>query len=48
MSSAAQARLPGGPYEEPEPTPKDRHRARALGLTSAPGLVSGPALGRET
>jgi basic amino acid/polyamine antiporter, APA family len=46
MSTAAGARPLGGPPQEPELTsPKDQQKARALGLTSATGLVIGSIIG---
>jgi len=46
MSSAASARPPVGPQPEPElPSAKDQQKARALGLTSASGLVIGSIVG---
>lgn len=46
MSSAAQARLPGGPQEEPRFTSeRNQKKAGALGLTSATGLVIGSIIG---
>ena len=46
MSSAVSAHPPGGLHREPEPTSaKDGQRARALGLTSATGLVIGTVIG---
>ena len=46
MSSAVSAHPPGGLHSEPEPTPaKDQQKARALGLTSATGLVIGSIVG---
>ncbi len=48
MSSAASARLPGAPHEEPQFTSsKEQSKARALGLTSATGLVIGSIIGTE-
>jgi len=45
MSSSAAARLPDG-HEEPQfSSPKDEQKARALGLTSATGLVIGSIIG---
>jgi amino acid permease len=46
MSSAVSANPPGGLREEPELTSaKDQQKARALGLTSATGLVIGTVIG---
>jgi hypothetical protein len=46
MSSAVGAHPPGGLHQEPEPTSaKDQAKARALGLTSATGLVVGTVVG---
>ena len=46
MSSAVSAPPPGGLHEEPELTSsKDQQQARALGLTSATGLVIGTVIG---
>ena len=49
MASSASARLPGGPHEEHGQqeltSPKDQSKARALGLTSATGLVIGSIIG---
>jgi APA family basic amino acid/polyamine antiporter len=46
MSSAAAARPSGGKQQQPEFTsPKDQQKARALGLTSASGLVIGSIVG---
>jgi basic amino acid/polyamine antiporter, APA family len=46
MSTAASARPSGRPPQEPELTSaKDQHKARALGLTSATGLVIGSIIG---
>jgi basic amino acid/polyamine antiporter, APA family len=45
MSSSAAARLPDG-HEEPQfSSAKDEQKARALGLTSATGLVIGSIIG---
>jgi amino acid transporter len=46
MSSAVSAQPPGGLHTEPELTSaKDQRKARALGLTSATGLVTGTVIG---
>src|SRR5712691_7060594 len=46
MSSAVGAHPPGGLHREPELTSsKDQQKARALGLTSATGLVTGTVIG---
>jgi basic amino acid/polyamine antiporter, APA family len=46
MSSAVSAHPPGGLHQDPEPVPaKDQQKARALGLTSATGLVVGTIVG---
>jgi APA family basic amino acid/polyamine antiporter len=46
MSTAASAHPPGGQHREPELTSaKDQQQARALGLTSATGLVIGSIIG---
>jgi basic amino acid/polyamine antiporter, APA family len=46
MSSTVSARPPGGPPPEPALTSaKDEQKARALGLTSATGLVIGTVIG---
>src|SRR5690348_9935876 len=46
MSSAASAHPPGGQHRGPELTSaKDQQKARALGLTSAAGLVIGSIIG---
>jgi basic amino acid/polyamine antiporter, APA family len=46
MSTAAAARPPGGQQHEPEfASAKDEQKARALGLTSASGLVIGSIIG---
>jgi basic amino acid/polyamine antiporter, APA family len=46
MSSAVSAHPPGGLHQDPEPmTAKDQQKARALGLTSATGLVVGTIVG---
>jgi basic amino acid/polyamine antiporter, APA family len=46
MSSAVSAHPPGGLDREPElPSAKDQQKARALGLTSATGLVIGSIVG---
>jgi APA family basic amino acid/polyamine antiporter len=46
MSSAVSAHPPGGLHRDPEPmSAKDQQKARALGLTSATGLVIGTVIG---
>src|ERR1700760_719304 len=46
MSSAVSAHPPGGVHSEPELTSaKNQGKARALGLTSATGLVTGTVIG---
>jgi basic amino acid/polyamine antiporter, APA family len=45
MSTAARAHPPGGPQQPSELTSKDQQKARALGLTSATGLVIGSIIG---
>jgi basic amino acid/polyamine antiporter, APA family len=45
MSTVARANSPGGPQRQPELTSKDQQKARALGLTSATGLVVGSIIG---
>jgi basic amino acid/polyamine antiporter, APA family len=46
MSSAVSAHPPGGVQSGPEPmSAKDQGKARALGLTSATGLVTGTVIG---
>jgi amino acid transporter len=46
MSSAISAHPPGGLHGDPEPaSAKDQQKARALGLTSATGLVIGTVVG---
>ena len=46
MSSAVSAPPPGGLHRDPEPmSAKDQQKARALGLTSATGLVVGTIVG---
>jgi basic amino acid/polyamine antiporter, APA family len=46
MSSAVSAHPPGGLHREPEPmSARDRQKVRALGLTSATGLVIGSIVG---
>ena len=46
MSSAVSAHPPGGLHQDPEPmSAKDQQNARALGLTSATGLVIGSIIG---
>jgi arginine deiminase len=46
MSSAVSAHPPGGRHREPEPaSAKNQQKARALGLTSATGLVIGTVVG---
>src|SRR6185437_11447186 len=46
MSSAVNAHPPGGLHREPEPmSARDRQKVRALGLTSATGLVIGSIVG---
>ena len=46
MSSAVSAHPPGGLHQDPEPaSAKDQQKARALGLTSATGLVVGTVIG---
>ena len=46
MSTTSRARPLGGPQQEPQLTSaKDQQKARALGLTSATGLVIGSIVG---
>ena len=46
MSSTAITRPPGGPDQAPAPmSGKDQQKARALGVTSATGLVIGSIVG---
>jgi APA family basic amino acid/polyamine antiporter len=46
MSATASARPPGGAHHEPEPlSARNQRKARALGLTSATGLVIGSIIG---
>ena len=46
MSSTVSSHPPGGLHREPEPmSARDRQKVRALGLTSATGLVIGSIVG---